>query len=142
MVKSWLPNHQPPLLSPTSSSIPTPTTHSSTNTSGAFLMSKLTDAQRTQIIWAATVIAVAVSLLQGAITTLVEICETEGLWTIRFSLGRREYIWWSAIAIALVASFGFMVLSFLAGNNNDSLGIILLASASSRRIPLYMACMA
>ncbi|KAG2101860.1 uncharacterized protein F5147DRAFT_581383 [Suillus discolor] len=100
-------------------------------------MSKLTDAQRTQIFWAATVIAVAVSLLQGAITTLVEICETEGLWTIRFSLGRREHLWWSAIAIALVASFGCMVLSFLAGNNNDSLGIILLASASSLAVFRY-----
>lgn len=100
-------------------------------------MSKLTLAQRTQIFWTATAIAVAVSLVQGAITTLVEICESEGLWTIRFSLARREHLWWTGIAIALVASFGCMILSFLAGNNNDSLGIILLASASSLAVFRY-----
>ncbi|KAG1746867.1 hypothetical protein EDB19DRAFT_1631298 [Suillus lakei] len=100
-------------------------------------MSKLTDAERRQIFWTATAIAVAVSLVQGAITTLVEICESEGLWTIRFSLGRREHLWWTGIAMALVASLGSMVLSFLAGNNNDSLGIILLASASSIAVFRY-----
>lgn len=100
-------------------------------------MSKITDAQRRQVFWTATAIAVAVSLLQGAIITLVEICESEGLWTIRFSLGRSEHLWWSAIAVALVASLGCMVLSFLAGNNNDSLGIILLAAASSLAVFRY-----
>ncbi|KAG0703494.1 hypothetical protein DFH29DRAFT_803398 [Suillus ampliporus] len=100
-------------------------------------MSKLTDAERAQIFWTATAIAVAVSLVQGAITTLVEICENEGLWTIRFSLARREHLWWTGIAVALVASLGCMVLSFLAGNNSDSLGIILLASASSLAVFRY-----
>jgi hypothetical protein len=116
-------------------------------------MSKLTDASRIQIFWTATTIAVAVSLIQGAITTLVEICESEGLWTVRFSLGRREHFWWTAIAVALVASLGCMVLSFIAGkrllpvsccifsiragNSNDSFGIILLASASSLAVFRY-----
>ncbi|KAG1819291.1 uncharacterized protein BJ212DRAFT_1268409 [Suillus subaureus] len=90
-----------------------------------------------QIFWIATGLAVAVSLVQGAITTLVEICEGEGLWTIRFSLGRREHLWWTGIALALIASLGCMVLSFLAGNNSDSLGIILLASASSLAVFRY-----
>lgn len=84
--------------SPTSTSSPTdvPSSSSSssnTNAGDAFLMSKLTATERTQIFWIATGLAVAVSLVQGAITTLVEICESEGLWTIRFSLGRREHLW-------------------------------------------------
>lgn len=135
----------PPLYaaSPTSTSTPTsvPSSSSSassnTNAGDAFLMSKLTAAERTQVFWIATGLAVAVSLVQGAITTLVEICESEGLWTIRFSLGRREHLWWTGIALALIASLGCMVLSFLAGNNSDSLGIILLASASSLAVFRY-----
>lgn len=128
--------------SPTSTSSPTdvPSSSSSssnTNAGDAFLMSKLTATERTQIFWIATGLAVAVSLVQGAITTLVEICESEGLWTIRFSLGRREHLWWTGIALALIASLGCMVLSFLAGNNSDSLGIILLASASSLAVFRY-----
>ncbi|KAG1888284.1 hypothetical protein F4604DRAFT_1674658 [Suillus subluteus] len=83
------------------------------------------------------VLTVAVSLVQGAITTLVEICESEGLWTIRFSLGCQEHLWWTGIALALIASLGCMILSFLAGNNSDSLGIILLASASSLAVFRY-----
>ncbi|KAG1857110.1 hypothetical protein F4604DRAFT_2039688 [Suillus subluteus] len=79
-------------------------------TASPFLMSKCD-----QIFWAATTIALAVSLLQGAITALVKISEREGSWTIRFSLARREHLWWAAIALALVASFGCMVLSFLVG---------------------------
>jgi hypothetical protein len=104
--------------SPTSTSPPTnaPSSSSSnTNAGDAFLMNKLTATERTQIFWIATGLAVAVSLVQGAITTLVEICESEGLWTIRFSLGRREHLWWTGIALALIASLGCMVLSFLAG---------------------------
>ncbi|KAG1839641.1 hypothetical protein DFJ58DRAFT_811839 [Suillus subalutaceus] len=63
---------------------------------------------------------------------------SQGSWTIRFSLARREHLWWAAIALALVASFGCMVLSFLVGNNDDSLGlIILLASASSLAVSRY-----
>lgn len=129
-------------VSPTSTSlpasVPSPSSSSSnTNAGDAFLMNKLTAAERTQIFWIATGLAVAVSLVQGAITTLVEICESEGLWTIRFSLGRREHLWWTGIALALIASLGCMVLSFLAGNNSDSLGIILLASASSLAVFRY-----
>ncbi|KAG0703495.1 hypothetical protein DFH29DRAFT_916573 [Suillus ampliporus] len=55
------------------------------------------------------------------LSPLIEICENQGLWTIRFSLARREHLWWTGIAVALVVSLGSMVLSFLAGNNSDSL---------------------
>jgi len=118
-----------------------------------FFSNKLSAADRTEIFWTATGIAVAVSLVQGAITTLIDICESEGLWTIRFNLGRREHFWWTGIALALIASLGCMILSFLAGmcgascsisksdadvgNNNDSLGIILLSAASSLAVFRY-----
>ncbi|KDQ49691.1 hypothetical protein JAAARDRAFT_713101 [Jaapia argillacea MUCL 33604] len=71
---------------------------------GAILSSGIDDNQRNAVFWTATIIAVIVSLVQGAITTLTDICESEGMWTVRFSLGRR--------------------------NTNDSLGILLLSTAS------------
>ncbi|KAG1861197.1 hypothetical protein DFJ58DRAFT_744336 [Suillus subalutaceus] len=110
--------------SPTSTSLPTSvpsalSSSSDTTAGNAFLMSKLTAAKRTQIYWIATALA------------------SEGLWTIRFSLECQEHLWWTGIALALIASLGCMVLSFLAGNNSDSLGIILLASASSLAVFRY-----
>ncbi|ETW77853.1 hypothetical protein HETIRDRAFT_326183 [Heterobasidion irregulare TC 32-1] len=104
---------------------------------GAILAGRLDSNQGSAIFWTATTIAVMVSLVQGAITTLTDICEGEGLWTIRFNLGRFEHLWWTAIAMALVASLGSMITSFLAGNNNDSLGILLLATASSLTVFRY-----
>lgn len=118
-------------------STPTSVVQQSSGGTSTFLSHKLTAADRTEIFWTATGIAVAVSLVQGAITTLIDICESEGLWTIRFSLGRREHFWWTGIALALIASLGCMILSFLAGNNNDSLGIILLSAASSLAVFRY-----
>lgn len=91
-----------------------------------------------QIFWTATAITVAVSLLHGAIVTLFQVCETQHLWTIRFSLARYEHIWWTAIVFPLVASLGSMVLSLLSGNNNDSLVTILLACASSLAVFRYV----
>lgn len=85
---------------------------------GAILAGRLDSIQGSAIFWTATTIAVMVSLVQGAITTLTDICESEGLWTIRFSLGRFEHLWWTAIAMALVASLGSMITSFLAGTGN------------------------
>ncbi|THH21554.1 hypothetical protein EW146_g12 [Bondarzewia mesenterica] len=110
---------------------------SSPSQPGAILANRMDDSQRNIVFWAATIIAVLVSLVQGAITTLTDICESEGMWTIRFSLGRREHFWWTGIAVALIASLGSMIVSFLAGNNNDSLGILLLATASSLAVFRY-----
>ncbi|KAG2035593.1 hypothetical protein BDR03DRAFT_1000996 [Suillus americanus] len=127
----------PTCISPPTS-VPSASSSSSDISAGdASLMSKFTAAERTQTYWIATGLAVVVSLVQGAIAALVEICESEGLWTIRFSLGCQEHLWWIGIALALIASLGYMVLSFLARNNSDSLGIILLASASSLAVFRY-----
>ncbi|KAF9515921.1 hypothetical protein BS47DRAFT_1341515 [Hydnum rufescens UP504] len=83
------------------------------------------------IFWSSTAIAVLVSFVQGAITTLIDLCEAESLWTVRFRLAVFEHFWWIGISIALVASFVSMIISFLAGNSNDALGVLALATASS-----------
>ena len=110
---------EPTVTNSMSSSASTPTVivslPSSNGGASTFLSNKFSAADRTVIFWIAICIAVGVSLVQGAITTLIDICESEGLWTIRFGLGRREHWWWTGIALALIASLGSMVLSFLAG---------------------------
>ncbi|KAF9503211.1 hypothetical protein BS47DRAFT_1490477 [Hydnum rufescens UP504] len=83
------------------------------------------------IFWSSTAIAVFVSLVQGAITTLIDLCEAESLWTVRFRLAVFEHYWWIAISAALLASFVSMIISFLAGNSNDALSVLALATASS-----------
>ena len=45
------------------------------------------------IFWTSTAIAVLVSFVQGAITTLIDICEAESPWTVRFRLALFEYYW-------------------------------------------------
>ena len=67
------------------------------------------------IFWSSTALAVLVSFVQGAITTLIDLCEAESLWTVRFRLAVFEHYWWIGIAVALIVSFGSMVVSFLAG---------------------------
>ena len=67
------------------------------------------------IFWTSTAIAVLVSFVQGAITTLIDVCEAESLWTVRFRLALFEHHWWIGIAVALLMSFAIMVVSFLAG---------------------------
>ncbi|KAF9515919.1 hypothetical protein BS47DRAFT_1360708 [Hydnum rufescens UP504] len=83
------------------------------------------------IFWSSTAIAVLVSFVQGAITTLINLCEAESLWTVRFRLAVFEHYWWIGIAVALLASFVSMIISFLAGNTGDALGVLVLATASS-----------
>ena len=67
------------------------------------------------IFWTSTTIAVLVSFVLGVVTTLIDACEAENLWTVRFRLAMFEHYWWIGIAVALLMSFAIMVVSFLAG---------------------------
>ncbi|KAK7439385.1 hypothetical protein VKT23_017608 [Stygiomarasmius scandens] len=111
--------------------------NTSNSTSGALLAPVFSVMQRDAVFWTAIAIAVLVNIVQGAITTLIDICEAEALWTVRFRLSLYEHLWWTGIAVTLIASFGSMVVSFLAGNTGESLGIILLSTASSLAVFRY-----
>ncbi|THU95927.1 hypothetical protein K435DRAFT_859018 [Dendrothele bispora CBS 962.96] len=109
--------------------VPSPT--GTATASGAFLANDFTLTQKQAVFWTSIAIAVLVSFIQGAITVFIDICEAEGFWTLRFRVAMYEHIWWTGIAVSLAASLGSMVVSFLAGNTGESLGIITLATASS-----------
>ncbi|KIK53368.1 hypothetical protein GYMLUDRAFT_179051 [Collybiopsis luxurians FD-317 M1] len=81
--------------------------------------------------WTSIAIAILISILYGATTTLISTCETEGLWTVRLRLSLYEHIWKTVIATTLAASFGSVVRSFLRGKAAESLGLVLLYSATS-----------
>ncbi|KIK53370.1 hypothetical protein GYMLUDRAFT_179039 [Collybiopsis luxurians FD-317 M1] len=127
--------HASPIATTTIPGTPTQTNLAPSTTqtagSGALLVQDFSPIQRQAVFWTSIAIAVLITIFQGAITTFIDICEAEGLWTLRFRLGLYEHIWWTFIAIALVASFGAMLVSFLAGNTGESLSIVLLSSASS-----------
>jgi len=89
--------------------------NTSNSASGALLAPVFSAMQRDAVFWTAIAIAVLVNIVQGAITTLIDICEAEALWTVRFRLSLYEHLWWTGIAVTLIASFGSMVVSFLAG---------------------------
>jgi hypothetical protein len=76
----------------------------------------LTTSGQQALFWSSTALAILVSFVQGGITTLIDICEAESLWTVRFRLAVYEHYWWTVIAVALLTSFIAMIFTFLAGN--------------------------
>ncbi|KAK4182368.1 hypothetical protein QBC35DRAFT_510099 [Podospora australis] len=89
------------------------------------------------LLWTSIAIAVFTSLIQGLITTVVTISEESNLWTFRFRIARYEHIWWTAVSSLLTVSFALIVLSFLAGNSQDSLGVLALSTATTIGIVRY-----
>lgn len=92
---------------------------------------------RTALLWSSIGLAVVTSLLQGLVTTIVAIAEDQNMWTFRFRIARFEHWWWTIISTLLAVSFSLIVLSFLAGNNNDSLGVLVLSTATTIAIVRY-----
>ena len=92
---------------------------------------------RTALLWSSIGLAVLTSLLQGLVTTIVAIAEDQDMWTFRFRIARFEHWWWTVISTLLAVSFVLIVLSFLSGNNNDSLGVLALSTATMIAIVRY-----
>jgi hypothetical protein len=98
----------------------------------------ITDATgRTGLLWGSIGLAILTSLLQGLITTFVTIAEDQSMWTFRFRIARYEHHYWTGIAFFLSTSFALIVLSFLSGNNNDSLSVLALSTATALAIVRY-----
>lgn len=92
---------------------------------------------RTALLWSSIGLAVVTSLLQGLVTTIVAVAEDQSMWTFRFRIARFEHWWWTIISTLLAVSFALIVLSFLSGNNNDSLGVLALSTATTITIVRY-----
>jgi hypothetical protein len=107
-------------------------------TSGNGPVANFTDANgRTALLWTSIAIAVLTSLLQGLIVTIVNVAEDQSMWTFRFRIARLEHWWWLVISTLLFVSFSLIVLSFLAGNNNDSVSVLALSTATTIAIVRY-----
>ncbi|KAL1615020.1 hypothetical protein SLS56_011959 [Neofusicoccum ribis] len=92
---------------------------------------------RVALLWTSISLAVFTSLAQGLITTVIQISEDQGLWTFRFRLARYEHIWWTVVSSILTVSFVLIILTFLAGNTQDSLGVLALSTATTIAIVRY-----
>ena len=92
---------------------------------------------RVGLLWSSIGLAILTSLLQGMVTTLVAITEDQSMWTFRFRIAKFEHWWWTAISTMLSMSFALIGLSFLAGNGNDSIGVLVLSTATTIAIVRY-----
>jgi hypothetical protein len=92
---------------------------------------------RTALYWTSVGLVILTSLLQGLATTVVAIAEDQSMWTFRFRIARFEHLWWSIISILLSISFTLSITSFIAGNSNESLGILALSTATTIAIVGY-----
>ncbi|GAM90473.1 hypothetical protein ANO11243_085170 [Dothideomycetidae sp. 11243] len=92
---------------------------------------------RAALLWTSIGVAVVTSLLQGLITTIVQISEDQDLWTFRFRIARFEHWWWTAVSTLLSISFALIIITFLAGNNQDALGVLALSTATTIAIVRY-----
>ncbi|KAH8590589.1 hypothetical protein B0O99DRAFT_634188 [Bisporella sp. PMI_857] len=64
--------------------------------------------------------------------------ESSSKWTFRFRLAKIEHLWWTLVSLFLLTSLVLITLSFLSGDNNESLGILALSSATFIAIVKYM----
>ncbi|KAF2148507.1 hypothetical protein K461DRAFT_233067 [Myriangium duriaei CBS 260.36] len=94
-------------------------------------------AGRAALLWTSIGVAVVTSLLQGMITTVVQISEDQDLWTFRFRIARFEHWWWTNVSTLLSISFALIIITFLAGNNQDALGVLALSTATTIAIVRY-----
>lgn len=89
-------------------------------------------------LWVSTGIAVVTALVQGMVTALSYMTESSGSWTFRFRLAKIEHWWWTLVSAMLVVSMVLSILSFLAGNNQDAVAVLVLSSTTFLAIVRYM----
>jgi hypothetical protein len=82
-------------------------------------------------------LAVATSIWQGFIISIITIAEQQGMWTFRFRIARYEHWWWMFVSAMLSTSLYFMIFSSLSGTSADSLGVLFLSTATVVAIVRY-----
>ncbi|KAL2043598.1 hypothetical protein N7G274_003905 [Stereocaulon virgatum] len=96
--------------------------------------------QRAQngFLWSSVGLAVLTAFLQGFVTALAFMTESSNYWTFRFRIARIEPWWWTLVSATLLVSLVLMILSFLAGNNNEAISALALSTATFLTIVQYL----
>ncbi|KAF8421364.1 hypothetical protein EV426DRAFT_608893 [Tirmania nivea] len=92
---------------------------------------------RLALLWASVCLAVFVAFIQSLVATMAAVAEDSRAWTFRFRLALFEHWWWTWISVLLFISLVLITLSFLAGNDGETLGILVLSSATAMAIVRY-----
>jgi hypothetical protein len=91
----------------------------------------------TGLLWGSIGLAVLTALVQGLVTTMTQVAEDAAMWTFRFRIARAEYLWWTFVSILLTMSLVLVTLSFLVGNQSETVSILLLCTATGIAIVRY-----
>ncbi|KAH0536653.1 hypothetical protein FGG08_006479 [Glutinoglossum americanum] len=89
-------------------------------------------------LWSSIGLAVITALFQGLVTALTSMTESSKFWTFRFRLAKIEHWWWAVVSGLLLISLVLIILSFAAGNSNESISILVLSSTTFLTIVRYM----
>jgi len=92
---------------------------------------------RIALLWACICVALFVAFIQSLVSTMAAVAEDSRAWTFRFRLALYEHWWWTWISMLLFISLVLIVLSFLAGNDGEALGILALSSATAMTVVRY-----
>jgi hypothetical protein len=68
---------------------------------------------------------------------LANVAEDANMWTFRVQIAKVEHWWWTVVSFLLSTSLVTITLSFMSGNNNDSLDILALSTATLLAISRY-----
>ncbi|KAF5648952.1 hypothetical protein F52700_771 [Fusarium sp. NRRL 52700] len=64
--------------------------------------------------------------------------ESSNSWTFRFRLAKVEHLWWTLVSFLLFTSLVFNVISFVTGNSNEAVTVLVLSTTTLLAIVRYM----
>ncbi|PNP85357.1 hypothetical protein FNYG_01186 [Fusarium nygamai] len=99
---------------------------------------QLSEAASTGFVWSSIGLAILTAFLQGLVTSLAYMTESSNSWTFRFRLAKVEHLWWTLVSFLLFTSLVFNVVSFVTGNSNEAVTVLVLSTTTLLAIVRYM----
>ncbi|KAI7758986.1 hypothetical protein LZL87_009981 [Fusarium oxysporum] len=99
---------------------------------------QLSNAASTGFVWSSIGLAILTAFLQGLVTSLSYMTESSNSWTFRFRLAKVEHLWWTLVSCLLFTSLFFNVVSFVTGNSNEAVAVLVLSTTTLLAIVRYM----
>ncbi|KAH7151007.1 hypothetical protein DER46DRAFT_638731 [Fusarium sp. MPI-SDFR-AT-0072] len=91
---------------------------------------QLSNAASTGFVWSSIGLAILTAFLQGLVTSLAYMTESSNSWTFRFRLAKVEHLWWTLVSCLLFTSLFFNVVSFVTGNSNEAVAVLVLSTTT------------